>query len=304
MIAIIDPALLLTESAEGPLPPDEEKSLEYAVDDAARICRDQRAVIPAAEWYWNKLQREIVRPLHRQVTGSRLRQGLDALGRSAKPMALGSAPAVGKTRMWGIKPLFAWGRLPSEWFGVMERLLIGCAQQDEETVLITRLFPGRNLTMHAVGRTTLIEKTRWRLYVHVPGRAPRQIPCIRGPRNLAVPWTARFDEKLPDQGRFPFCPPKRWWRRDTKANRTYKSKPAWIDRYGNGWAQPGTGGDYHWDVFLEDPNLQDAVGLHQINVVAWGTTEKGKTPGGLHHVPDDKEPHLKAGCSWTCPHDD
>src|SRR5262249_14581264 len=99
-----------------------------------------------------------------------------------------------------------------------------------------------------------------------------------------------------------FCPPPGWWRRRVQAHGTVESKPAWIDRHETGWAQPTTGGGYHWDVLIQDPNLQQAVGLSAINVVAWGTTEPGKSPGEIHHVPKDKKPHFRGG-GWTCPGD-
>jgi len=301
MIAVIDPALFLTDGVQGLLSEGEEKELTEIVDDAARICRAQQAVIPAADWYWKKLQNDLVRPLLRRRRGPRLPQGLDALAHHAKHLTLVGVPTSGAARMWGVKPLFDWVRLEPSWIDVMERLLIGCAQQDDETVLITRLFAGRNMTPHAVGRCTLTEKTRWRVYLHVPGRPPRRIPCIRNPRNLTVPWTARFDEKLPDQGRFPFCPPGKWWLRDTQGCGTHTSKPAWLDAHGSGWVQPMTGGDHHWDVLLADPNLEETVGLSALNVVAWGTRESEKTPGELHHVPKEKRQRLKPGAGWTCP---
>lgn len=55
-----------------------------------------------------------------------------------------------------------------------------------------------------------------------------------------------------------------------------------------------------WDVFIEDPNLHEAIGLNALNVVAWGTAEKGKTPGEIHHVPASKKAHFRGG-GWTCP---
>jgi hypothetical protein len=299
MIAVIDPALLLTTEADGALSAEEEAELVACVDDAERICRDFDARIPAADWYWGKLQRETVRSLLRRTKDPRLRQGLDNLRGRAKPVEIAEKPIVGRTQLWGARTLFGDERLAPQWLAVMERLLIGCAQRDEETILITRLFEGRNLVRHVVGKSTLDEKTRWRILANVPGRPPRLIRCVRNPRNLKVSWTTRFDEKLPDTGRYPFCPPDRWWRGTTEVWRTLKSKPAWLDRYGNGWVQPATGGDYHWDVFLEDPKVRDAVGISQINVVTWGNAEKGKIPGEIHHVPQDKKSRFRGG-GWTC----
>ena len=308
MIAILDPALFLTRDPDSSLPLDgeEESALAALVDDVARICRDHRARIPAVGWYWNELQRELILPLQRRArAGSRLRQGLDRLRGHAGSVALLERPEQGETKLWGVKPLFRWDRLPPQWLKIMEQLLIGCAPHGKETVLITRLFEGRNLEIHAERRCTLREKTRWRLYVHVPEHPPCHIPCVRSLRNLAVPWTTRFDERLPDTGRFPFCPPPRWWRRDTQAFRAFESRPAWLDRFGSGWAQPATGGDNHWDVFIEEPRLLQRI-WHKgkegpINVVTWGTPEEGKTPGDIHHVPKDKRPHFRPDAGWTCP---
>ncbi len=311
MIAVIDPALFLVNNPAGALLKVEEDMLCAIIDDVARTCRASRAVIPAAEWYWAKLQNDLVRPLHRLLRGPQLPRALDELRSYTRTFALPEVPDSGTVRLRGVKPLFDWNRLDPSWMGVMERLLIGCAQLHDDVILITRLFDGRNLTRHAVAKSTgiLSEKTRWRLYVHVPGSPPRAIPCVRNLRNLNVPWTARLDEKLPEGGRFPFCPLPRWWLRDTRAFGTHTSKPAWIDTHGSGWAQPSTGGDYHWDVFITDPNLKERVSSNvdsggivtpvAINVVASGTREAGKVPGDLHHEPMDRQ--VKSGAGWTCP---
>lgn len=300
MIVVLDPALLLFDARDGAPSADEEAALADAIDELVRMCRGVDAVIPSVDWYWRPLQTELVRPLVRGARGPKLRQGLDALARLARPRALPVIPTSGKIRTWGVRPLFVWSRLSAEWHAIMTRMLVGCALLDEPVVLATRLFAGRNMTPHAVGRTTLIEKTRWRIMLHVPGRAPRDVPCVRSRRNLDVPWTTRFDERLPDGGHYPFCPPGRWWRRRVEAQRTFKSKPCWIDRFGSGWAQPGAGGNLHWDVFLETPALVEAIGLSAINVVAWGSGETGKEPGEIHHVPEDKRSAFRGG-GWTCP---
>lgn len=307
MIVVLDPALFLTRTANGPLAPDEEKELIRIMDDVIRICRDNQGTIPAVAWYWNELQRDLLRPLRVRVSaGSRLLQALDRLRLQAGSVALLQKPERGETKLWGVKPLFGWSQLPSKWLDIMEHLLIGCAPYGKDTVLITRLFVNRNLTVRQERRCTLEEKTRWRLYIHVPGHPPCHIPCVRNPRNLEVPWTTGLDERLPDTGRFPFCPPPRWWRRDTLACDTVESRPAWVDRFKNGWAQPATGGHNHLDVFIRDQNLMQRV-LHKgkegpINVVAWGTPERNKIPGHLHH-PGDKKPHLRSNAGWTCPRD-
>jgi hypothetical protein len=303
MIAILDPALFLTKGSQGPLAADEEREMEALVDDVSRLCRDHHVSVLSADSYWPKLQKELVRPLYLRAKGPRLRQGLNALQHRTRSIALAPSPPAGGIRMWGVKMLFGWSQLAPDWLSIMEQVLLGCVSLAEPVVLVTRLFPGRNMVRHQVQGTTLTEKTRWRVYVHVAGSPPLHVRCVRNARNVAVPWTARFDERLPDGGTYPFCPPASWWLRRIQACRTFKSKPAWIDRFGNGWVQPATGGFHHWDVFLEDQDLQRAVGLNQINVVTWGTTEKGKAQGTIHHVPGDKKAHFKGG-GWTCPDHD
>jgi hypothetical protein len=300
MIVVLDPALLLFDARGGGLAADEEAELATAIDEVVRVCRDFGGEIPSVDWYWRRLQSELVRPLMRAARGPRLRSGLDALGRYARALPMPTLPTTGTIGAWGLRPLFAWSGLPAGWYEVMTRLLVGCVLRDEPVVFATRLFAGRNMTIHAAGRTTLREKTRWRITLHVPGRPPRFVPCVRSPRNLAVEWTTRFDERLPDGGHYRFCPPARWWRRNVVAYRTVKSKPCWIDGFGSGWAQPGAGGNLHWDVFLEAPGLVEAVGLSAINVVAWGSGEAGKVPGEIHHVPEDKRSAFRGG-GWTRP---
>ncbi|WP_437587605.1 hypothetical protein [Sorangium sp. So ce1000] len=305
MIVVIDPALLLTDSAALKLPESEERALSDLLDDAARICRNERASIPSVDWYWGKLQRELARPLLPRLRGPRVRQGLDYLQSCTRHVHIAGPPSTGQARVWGIKELFearkSWARLPPDWLDIMLRLFIGCAQLDDETLLITRLFAGRNMKLHAVQKCTLTEKTRWRVYIHVSGRSPQHIRCVRNLRNLYASWTTRLDEKLPDRGRFPFCPPRQWWLRDTEVHRSVQSKPGWVDAFRNGWVQPATGGDNHWDVFLQSAELVQNVGVNQINVVAWGTKESGMSPGDFHHIPKDKKPHVNTEASWSCP---
>ena len=300
MMLLLDPALFLTEKPDQ-LSYEEDTLLTRLVDDAVRLCRQPGHRVLAAGGYWSKLQQELVRPLER-VGSPRLKAGLDALRAHARPLVLPEPPASGKARMWGALQLFGWLRLGNDWFKVMEHVLLRCALLDEPVSLLVRLFEGRNQTTHAVGHSQLLEKTRWRLYVQVPGRPLCTLPCLRNPRNLAVDWTQRFDERLPaqsDGARFPFCPPEKWWRRHVEAFRTVKSKPAWVDKRGNGWARPATGGGHHWDVFIADPRLADSIGLDQLNIVQWEVRPEGSI-GHIHHVPSEKRGRLRDTAGWTC----
>jgi hypothetical protein len=86
MIVILDPAVLRIESGTDAVSEADEAALTRAIDDIVRLCRGLGATIPGVDWYWRRLQREFVRPLHQRARGPRLRQGLDALGQQARAL--------------------------------------------------------------------------------------------------------------------------------------------------------------------------------------------------------------------------
>lgn len=300
MKVILDPALFLTR-VPGQLSTTEDAEIRRLIEDAVRVCRQRDHEVVAAGAYWKKLQQELVRPLER-AGSPQLKAGLDTLRSLAKLRTL-PIPAVGsRKKVWGVKQLFGWPGLGQDWLEPMETLLVGCALLGEPFVLLVRHFEGRNQKTHASGHCELEEKTRWRLYIQVTGQPPLTLPCIRSPRNLSVDWTQRFDERLPapsDGASFPFCPPEKWWRRHVEPSRTVKSKPAWVDARGNGWVRPSTGGGHHWDVYIEDPNVAEAIGLDQLNIVQWEVRPEGKV-GDIHHVPTEKKGRLSNATGWSC----
>jgi hypothetical protein len=204
----------------------------------------------------------------------------------------------------GFAQLFGPHALGVSWEEKMARATLRAVFADAHVVILTRRLLGRNLVTHAAGGSTLDESTRWVLHVQPKGIGHRQVLCVHDPRNLRERWTARFDWRLPssaDGARYPFCPPDHWWKGATTAYRTIESKPAWLDRHGNGWARPniGAGAGYHWDVFIQSHSLQQAVGLPQINVVAFGAPHAEGNPGWIHHLPADKLGKL-TGTGWSC----
>ena len=300
MKVILDPALFLTR-VPGQLSADEDVEIRQLIDDAVRVCRQHGYEVVAAGAYWKKLQQDLVRPLER-AGSPQLRAGLDTLRSLAKPRNLPVPPAGSRKKVWGVKQLFGWPRLGQDWLELMETVLVGCALLGESFMLLARQFEGRNQQTHASGRCELVEKTRWRLYIQVTGQPPLTLPCIRNLRNLSIDWTQRFDERLPaqsDGARFPFCPPEHWWRRHVVSCRTVQSKPAWVDARGNGWARPATGGGRHWDVYIEDPNVAETIGLDQLNIVQWEARPEGKV-GHIHHVPTEKKSRLADTAGWSC----
>src|SRR5262249_37809039 len=144
MIVIVDPSFLWTAGEQGALSTDEERTLGTVVSDLVSICFKRGDRIPGADWYWGRLQREIIRPLDRRVNSPQLKRGLDTLHAHTRRFEIPERPGQGRTQIWGARVLFGWNGLHPDWLAVMERLLIGCTQLPEETVLFTRLIEGRN----------------------------------------------------------------------------------------------------------------------------------------------------------------
>ena len=297
MLVIVDPAIFLLEGT-GPLTLPVETLLAHRVDEVNRICRRLSGTIPNFDWYWGRLQRELIRPLLPRLRIPHCKAAFDNMRRFANQVELSP---VKSAKLWGVRAHFDWQKLQG-WLEPMERIISGCAVTDE-TKLIVRLIPSRNLIIHAAAACTLHEKTRWRMYVHARGYPPAQIDCVQRERNLDVPWTIRYDERLPsdfDGARYPFCPPQKWWKRDVQPQRTHASKPAWIDSRGNAWARPNTKNGYHWDVYLMAPRLVDQIGLSQLNIVQFGAPVEEGLCGHIHHVPSGKKARQRSDTGWTC----
>ena len=299
MIGLLDPALFLPRSNE-----EVERDLGFVI----RLCREHAISLVQLHEYWIDLWTGFARPLERQLGPSARRavQELRKWAETSTRYVPELAPGDGKAWWAGFAQLFGHQVLGVSWEEKMARATLRAVVADPDVVMLTRRMPGRNLTSHVAGGTTLDEITRWVLHVQPKTIGHRQILCVHHPRNLRVRWTARFDWRLPsssDGARYPFCPPAYWWKGMTPSHRTIESKPAWVDKHGNGWARPNIagGGGYHWDVFIRSPTLQEAIGLSQINVVEFGAPpkERGATPGQLHHVPEDKR-GKPTDTGWSC----
>ena len=299
MIGLLDPALFLPR-------PDQE--VEHDLGVVVRMCREHAISLVQFSEYWIDLWADFARPLERQL-GPSARRAVQELrkwaDRSTRHMPA-LAPCEGKAWWAGFAQLFGQQTLGVSWEDKMARAAIRAVASDPDVVMLTRRIPGRNLASYAAGGSTVDVTTRWVLHVQPKAIGHRQILCVHHPRNLDVRWTARFDWRLPsssDGARYPFCPPDYWWKGATVSHRTIESKPAWVDKHGNGWARPniGDGAGYHWDVFIRSPNLQEVVGLSQINVVEFGARPEGATagPGQLHHVPGRKL-GKPTGSGWSC----
>jgi hypothetical protein len=149
--------------------------------------------------------------------------------------------------------------------------------------------------------------TRWVVQVHVKGAEPTAIPCVHCRRNLreGLRWTTRFDPRLPaeaDGAKYPFCPPRNWWRRDVAVVQTQESRPVWVDQKNYGWARPNISGGqgHHWDVYITDTNVAERIGLAQLNIVEFGAPVGEGEPGSIHHLPKQKRARLRDDGGWSC----
>jgi len=297
VIGLLDPALFL-------LRPDQEVERDLSL--VIRTCREHAIQLVQLDEYWRDLWTDFGRPLERQL-GPSARRALQELRKRAETSTQyvpALAPGAGKAWWAGFAQLFGHQALGVSWEEKLARATLRAVVADQDVVMLTRRMPGRNLVSHVAGGSTLEETTRWVLHVQPKGIGPRQILCVHHPRNLRERWTARFDWRLPassDGARYPFCPPRYWWKGATPAHRTIESRPAWLDDHGNGWARPNIpqGAGYHWDVFIQSPTLQQAVGLRQINVVEFGAPRHEGNAGQLHHVPDAKL-GKPTGTGWSC----
>lgn len=294
MIGVIDPAFLLHRSSA---------DVEKDIDGVIRICQRHNVFIEPIAEYWPRMWKELGSKLEPtlQHSGKQALQQLRQLGSRSHVTLPVSSAAHAKAWRRGFQQLFAQTVMGACWEANIAAALVRVLCAGQDAILLTRRMPGRNVRVHAASHSTIHENTRWVLHISFKEIGPRQIRCIHNGRNLSVPWTIRFDFRLPseqDQSIYPFCPPDQWWKASITAVRTTHSKPAWRDRHENGWCRPNIpdGAGYHWDVFLSQ-KCSNLVGLDQINVVEFGSTQG--TPGTLHHVPTDKAGKI-ATSGWNC----
>jgi len=299
MLAVLDPWLLHFDDALplAPLPYD-------ALADVVAMLWQKRLTIPKERSYWPQLEREFLRRLSARMSGDhRYPKLLDRLADLAVDVPL-AAPA--RARLGGFDRLFA--PLGQDWRRRMDSVLVRAALTGE-TIVVTRLVPNRNARAHHHdGRLALVEKSCWELRAEAAG-ALHRIACVCNSRNLTVPFTRRYDDRLPaaaDAAAFPFCPPENWSAPDRTAWRTHESRPAWADAQGHFWAEPAaqqtTGTSHHWDVYLSGA-AREEYGVDYLNIARWrpaSATDGQAPPGALHHVKKKMEGKLQKKTGWSC----
>jgi len=292
-LGLIDPQLL------------ELRPEQVIADELAQIlllCRQHSIVVPSSLPYWNELW---------STMGARLEQTLGRGGqayRAVQELRKPGTPVTGippapeqRVRVWGFAGPARGALFDGAWPNLLAEAAVRAALTRQRVVLLCRHVQGRNLDVHQHANITLDEIVRWSLYVQPPVVGPVTIDCCTRPRNLAVPWTIRMDWRLPDTGRYPYCPMQNWRRGATRVFKTARSRPAWLDVQGNEWARPNisAGSGYHWHVYV-NTNHHSRLGLEQINVVAFGGAASEGVPGSIHHMDPAKKAHF-TDRGWTCP---
>lgn len=301
MLVVIDPYLLHFDEAAG-LQPVAADTLA----DMVRLIDEHGGAIPEDDVYWPRLWQEFGVPLAERLRRDREhKRHLDALRRRTRHHSFG--PLLAELDPGeGFDVMF--NDFGPGWVRTMRSVVIACARM-EETILLTRLIPGRNAkpSDHKDYRHVFIEKTCWELVSSAGGARRTRIPCVCSRRNMILPWTCRYADGLPaeqDGGRCPFYPPEDWRERARLAVKPRKSRPCWWDDQNLRWAEPraqnATGRTYHWDVYLDENqrikqrNLGkgDKGDAPYINVARWRPDwEKDgqAAPGEIHHPPEMKD---------------
>lgn len=282
MKAILDPLVFWLPPA-GQINQRYIEELLRSIDFVVSVSRRGVQIATTAD-VWQRINREFVQPLQTHVEARHLFPRLQAL-RSA--LTIEEAPLCGG-ETWGMKSLFTFANLPDPeiWMTAVARLAAYWITSNQEFVFLTRLMVGRNLLRHSTGNCVILEKTHWKVYIS--GAAGNVgITCISSLRNFDVPWTTRYDDRLPDTAHadgLSFVPPTTWEKPTTNAVRTIRAKPAWVDAHGNGWSDTSTPGiAHHWDVFLNENTHKAKFGGDHVNITCWGTIDRGRIQGSVHH---------------------
>lgn len=297
MIGLLDPALFLSRN-------DEEVLCD--LNWITSTCRKHAIEIVRFEAYWPDLLKQFIRPLEKAFKPEN-RQALREvrmLAENSKRLIPPFHRSAGKSWRRGFLQLFGPQVLGDSWEERMTIAVLQAVSACRNVIIFTRRIKDRNLLVHPAGNSVLEENTCWVLHVQETQIGHRQVLCIYHPRNLTERWTTRFDWRLPaasDGAKYPFCPPDNWWKGTTPIIRTITSKPAWLDKHGNGWARPNIprGAGYHWDVMIQSQELTEIVGLRQINVVEYGAPPNEGKPGQQHHEPKAVSGRT-TGKGWTC----
>ncbi|MCB9540589.1 MAG: hypothetical protein H6704_30590 [Myxococcales bacterium] len=267
-----------------------------SLDDCARAVVAANGVI-SDDVYWKNIERRLLAPMlaaHR--ADPQIRQAIALIRKRVQKLPTTSVPSA---TVWSFKNLLSC--LGSDWLGLALRAaadLVGAGHLN--LAMVVRPVAGRNLVVHGAPPGAVQEKSVWTLRMLAAGNFAR-IHCIANERNVAVPWTCRYDDRLPavlDRAPFPFCAPPLWYLAQPapmgRAVRT-GAHPGSEDMSLRIWTRPsGRRGLDHWDVQIPAAD-QKKVGNPYLNItIGWPLKPGSKPPGTIDHG------HVPPFTKWRC----
>lgn len=285
MNVLIDPELLAPFRDARHCTETEAAALRRSLEQLTKFTVKYDAKVVSTRHLWQKLQSLYIAPVVAAFNEPAVRTPLQLLRNRLRVVV---PNADRRLDAWGFEQMLSRDD-GQDWPSGYASIAAELHAADESVVLFTRYLEGRNVRTHSTGHSILVEKTRWRMHIGAPSlNGITSVPCVASLRNIEVPWTTRFDDRLPDTAPpdgFAFQPPSKWYRGYVKPFRAHQSKHAWTDAVGNGWSDPNTPGTaYHWDVHFVDAS-GSPIGISPANIVRWGAPGAEGVAGGVHHVP-------------------
>lgn len=292
---LIDPSIFFPFRKGRQVDSATQALLEVRLDCLSLILNRTGARVVFTDQHWAKLYSQHIDAAFEGCSGTKVRAAITMLRRRFQSV---KSPA-GQVTTWGFLPLLVnAGTQAAYWSDGLALTAVPLLRNAERVMLFTGLDENRNLRTRSSGHCEVREKTRWAVYVGATGLpGATLISCVCNLRNVTIPWTTRYDEKLPDTAPthgHAFLPVHNWIRRKVSVTCTHAGKPSWIDSGQNKWIPPNTPGHaYHWDVHFANP-ADSPNGLNPCNIVASECPANEGTPGGVHHVPTAKAARARA----------
>lgn len=261
-------------------------AVKVALDQINLVIKGYGARVTLGYDEWKNFRKEYIAPFLLFFNDPTLRAAWLTIEKTFIPA---QDPLVPQITGWGTSQLFGMSLLGRDpWANVIAKAAVSWILKGERVVFFCKLVLGRNLEHHGAGHAILGVKTRWTLYFAAEGTpGATAVDCISSVRNMQVPWTIRYDDRLPARapnGGLAFEPAPGWRKGKQVVFGTGSSKATWFDTYGNAWAKPSPPNQaHHWDVYLNDLATKKRFPVNPINITCWNTEDRGRSEGQIHH---------------------
>lgn len=285
MILILDPELFLIKPNDA-LASEQRTDIKKALDQINLLVREG-ARVSLGRSEWKDFRSICVMPVLTRFNDPQLNAAWRVIEAAYIP---GEAPLVPDISCWGTSQLFRDLTLNARpWRDIVSEVAVHWILQHRQVLFFCKNIIGRNIELVGAGHAVLGVKTRWVLYFSATGTpGATAVNCITSLRNVRVPWTIRYDDRLPDtapSNGLAFFPANNWKSGRIQVQTTMVSKAVWIDSAGNGWAKPSPPNQaHHWDVYLRDLQAIRRLPVNPINITCWGTTDRNRVAGEIHHL--------------------